>query len=178
MRNNKHDNQYLQNAWNKYGAESFEFIIIEECSVEDLNEREIYWIKFYKDQKISYNILNGGDGLDNLGTHLSEETKRKIGEKNRQNMLGKKLSEETKQKMSEAHKGRKMSEETRKKCHEINVQRGREQRRLAKLDVQDIKDIRDLREKNIPVKEIAKKYNTTTQNIYDIINRKRWGWVE
>lgn len=90
LRNNKHDNPYLQHAWNKYGEESFEFIIVEECTVDELDDKEKYWIKYYKEQGLSYNILDGGDGFNNLGTHLSEETKRKIGEKNRINNLGKK----------------------------------------------------------------------------------------
>ena len=35
----------LYNAIRKYGIENFSFEIIEECSKEMLNEREIYWIK-------------------------------------------------------------------------------------------------------------------------------------
>ena len=80
LRNNKHDNPYLQNAWNKYGEQNFEFIVIEDCNVDKLNEREMYWIKYYKDKNLAYNIHDGGDGGHNLGKHLSEETKRKIRE--------------------------------------------------------------------------------------------------
>ncbi|HEX5125660.1 MAG TPA: GIY-YIG nuclease family protein [Rhodocyclaceae bacterium] len=32
LRRNKHSNPYLQNAWNKYGEDAFEFIVLEECS--------------------------------------------------------------------------------------------------------------------------------------------------
>ena len=31
LRHNRHYSSYLQNAWNKYGEENFEFIILEEC---------------------------------------------------------------------------------------------------------------------------------------------------
>ena len=48
LNNNKHINDYLQNAWNKYGEHSFEFIIIEECTLDHIDEREIYWIDYYK----------------------------------------------------------------------------------------------------------------------------------
>lgn len=44
LRHNKHQNTHLQSAWNKYGEESFEFSIIEECSIESLIEREQYFI--------------------------------------------------------------------------------------------------------------------------------------
>jgi group I intron endonuclease len=33
---------YLQNAWNKYGETCFVFDILEECSPEILNEREVF----------------------------------------------------------------------------------------------------------------------------------------
>ena len=41
LRHNKHRNQYLQNAWNKYGEKSFEFNIIEECLEENLILKEL-----------------------------------------------------------------------------------------------------------------------------------------
>lgn len=57
LRNNKHDNPHLQNAWNKYGEQSFSFNIVECIIVNDvdyLNEREQYWID---NTKASYNII-------------------------------------------------------------------------------------------------------------------------
>lgn len=36
----KHSSPKLQNAWNKYGADAFEFEIVEECSGDDLFTRE------------------------------------------------------------------------------------------------------------------------------------------
>lgn len=68
--------------------------ILEDCS--NINEKEIEYIKEYKDLGICYNISDGGDGGSNLGKHLSEETKRKIGDKNRINMTGRTASDETK----------------------------------------------------------------------------------
>ena len=43
LRHNRHTNQYLQNVWNKYGEDSFQFIILEECEENQYN-REFYWI--------------------------------------------------------------------------------------------------------------------------------------
>lgn len=39
-----HGNQYLQNAWNKYGSQSFKFEIIEECPIDNQFEREQFYL--------------------------------------------------------------------------------------------------------------------------------------
>lgn len=58
---NKNDKGYdypLYRAFRKYGIENFSFEIIEECSIEELNDKEIYWIKYYNP---TYNQTIGGD---------------------------------------------------------------------------------------------------------------------
>lgn len=45
LNNNTHNNDYLQKAWNKYGADHFIFSIVEECDIDKLDELEIYHIK-------------------------------------------------------------------------------------------------------------------------------------
>lgn len=45
-------------AIRKYGIQQFTFEILEECSIEQLNEREKYWISFYLPE---YNQTAGGD---------------------------------------------------------------------------------------------------------------------
>jgi group I intron endonuclease len=64
LKNNKHDNEYLQKSWNKYGKDNFNFNILEECCIEDLNEKEIYWILKLNttNDKFGYNLTDGGDG--------------------------------------------------------------------------------------------------------------------
>lgn len=178
LNNNKHSNPYLQNAWNKYGNDNFEFIILEECAVGELNEREIYYISYYREQNLSYNIYDGGDGGILLGKHLSDETKKKIGEKNKINSSGKVHSEETKLKMSEAHKGKKykaMSEEGRKNIGE-SQQRFYEEH-PKKLTVEDVINIRKLHIDGQNYSEIARQYAVTPQCINDICNYKRWKQV-
>ncbi len=46
----------------KYGLENHEFEIIEECSIDQLDEREIYWIKQYNSVEEGLNLTYGGDG--------------------------------------------------------------------------------------------------------------------
>lgn len=111
LRDNSHDNDYLQNAWNKYGEDNFEFIILEVVNDQNLlDELEIKYIAKYKDQEKSYNMLLGGGGR--RGFQMSEHTKKIIGDKNRQNMLGKKHSEQTKRKMSEIHRDKHIERHT------------------------------------------------------------------
>jgi len=70
----------LQNAWNKYGEDNFEFIIIEECSKEELNNREVYWINYYSCNRNKtgkgYNLNDGGYG--SRGYRYTEQDKKKV----------------------------------------------------------------------------------------------------
>lgn len=43
--NNKHDNEYLQKAFNKYGVLNFTFDIIELCEEYSLSIREHHWVQ-------------------------------------------------------------------------------------------------------------------------------------
>lgn len=100
-----HCNQYLQNSWNKYGEDNFTFSMLEEVlDVNQLNEREIYWIEYYRNNSEVYNIQDGGQNINS--PIVSQEKRKEIGRKNRERLLGTKLSEETKEKMRKAHKGK------------------------------------------------------------------------
>ena len=63
LKQNKHHNSYLQNVWNKYGEKNLEFRIIEKCNKEELNQKEVYYIKYYKSnmRKYGYNLDSGGN---------------------------------------------------------------------------------------------------------------------
>ena len=56
-------NNYLYNAFKKYGIENFDFSIIEIVppNKDILNEREKYWIKYYDSYNNGYNLTEGGD---------------------------------------------------------------------------------------------------------------------
>lgn len=92
--NNRHTNDHLQKAWNKYGKHNFEFNIIVEC--EDINDvliiEQFYLDKYFDHNKKCYNI--------NLMVH---------------SCFGAKRTEETKKKQSIAKMGHNVSSETRKK---------------------------------------------------------------
>lgn len=76
----------IHKAFRKYGVKNFSFEIIEECSEELLNEREIYWIAYYNTYNDGYNDTLGGDcgpilcGENNANAKLTEDDIRDIRE--------------------------------------------------------------------------------------------------
>jgi len=68
----------LYNSLKKYGWEQHKFEVIEKCSLEQLNEREIYWGLYY--DVLEENGLNLR--LGDANGLCSEETKKKIGTTN------------------------------------------------------------------------------------------------
>lgn len=67
----------LDVAIQKYGKDAFDYEIIEECSLSQLNEKEEYYIWLYDTKNNGYNCNNGGNqqsiGLNNGRAKLSEE---------------------------------------------------------------------------------------------------------
>ena len=51
----------IELAIQKYGVDAFEYKIIEECSLDELDEKEKYWIAYYNTYKgFGYNCNEGG----------------------------------------------------------------------------------------------------------------------
>ena len=72
----------IENAIKKYGKANFTKEILEECSEETVNEREIYWIAKAKSEgKAEYNIAEGGQGCSNPFKYKTEEELKKIYKK-------------------------------------------------------------------------------------------------
>lgn len=97
---NYHHNKHLTSAFDKYGWDGFDHIILfEGLTKEEAERKEVELIAKYKSnqREFGYNIQNGGNLI---GKH-TDETKNKISEA----LKGKKLSEETKKKISEHSKG-------------------------------------------------------------------------
>jgi group I intron endonuclease len=97
---------YFHRAIIKYGVENFIWEIIDETDdLNELSEKEIFYIKLYEsnDFKKGYNSTTGGEG----GYYITQETKDKISKSN----FGKKRNQETKDKMSLLKKDKPWSEE-------------------------------------------------------------------
>lgn len=72
----KHYNLHLQRSWNLYGKENFDFFILEECSQEDLNQKEIFYVDKFNAYTNGYNQTRGGDG--SLGYRHSDDVIEKM----------------------------------------------------------------------------------------------------
>jgi len=72
----------IKNSIKKYGWEQHIFEIIEECNLEQLDEKEIYWIKYHDSVNYGLNI-----GLGGGGGNMTQQTKDKISKnwKNKSN---------------------------------------------------------------------------------------------
>lgn len=123
----------LQTDIKKQGKKTFTLLILEECSVEELDEKEIFYIAKFKPE---YNVSTGGRGnqgfkpteaqkeMSRQGAlkqwrEMDEETKQRIIKNNLTgHHKGYKMSEETKRKLIESHKGKKWTPELRAKIAE------------------------------------------------------------
>lgn len=73
LKNQREHNKHLQNAWNKYGENAFDYGILEYCELKEQFNREQYYINSLKPE---YNKTD--NVVANFGHITSEECKTKI----------------------------------------------------------------------------------------------------
>lgn len=188
-------NPLLQADWDTYGEDAFEFIVLQCCSdVHSLDNLERLHIAEYKSKCLCYNIGDGGSESPWKGKHLSDDTKRKIGEKNRVNMTGRKASSATKKKMGESQK-RRWDNATEEERAEIvrrlregaaNVEWSDDRRRQyaesqrehphgATHSADEIRRMRQMYEDGLGDEhDIASMFNVTVNYARSIIKYQRW----
>lgn len=135
----KQENEMLWKSIKKYGRNSFEFFIVEECKEKELNEKETFYINELNSHisKNGYNFTFGG--YDRTGYKHSEERKRMIknnhanfsGENNPN--FGLKRSAETIDKFIKSTTGKK--KKGKSKYHGVSVGN----RKSGKINVKIIK---------------------------------------
>ena len=110
LKKNKHKNPKLQHAWDFYGENSFEFIILENVIECELFKREQFYLDMFKPymRDIGYNITPTAGGGDNFTHNPNKEQiiKNMTVANNVGHMHGKKHSEEAKEKQKERAVGR------------------------------------------------------------------------
>lgn len=118
LEKNRSTSNKLQLSYNKNGKDNFKFSIIEECSIDELLEREQFYIDLFDSYNKGYNSVKFAGHT--LGYSPTQETRDKI----RKTMLernpfkGRKHSEETKELLRIINTGKKLSEEHKKKISE------------------------------------------------------------
>ena len=173
-----HANKILQNFVNKYGIDAIYFEILESVDINNLIEREQYYIDTLKPE---FNILPKAGS--SAGIIMSEEQKLKIS-KNRKGILH---TEDTKKRISESmkgvpkskehsikvglkHKGKIVSQEQRDKISKAN--KGRIS--TPKITWEIVDKIRELHSQGIKDKELAIQFNLSKVQINIIRNNKSW----
>lgn len=156
-------------AIKKYGEGNFCFEVIDKANnIDELNEKEKYWIRFNDCIKPNgYNLCEGGGNTK--GYRHREESKRKMSEtqkargsqKGKKNhFYGKTHSSEQKKKWSKERKGRKHSKETIQKM------------RLSKPNARKVINI-DTGEIFPTISLAAEKYGLKSEHICRVCRGKR-----
>lgn len=112
LKNNRHNNEHLQSAWNKYGAENFIFEILAICDDSEIDDVEQYYISLFNcmNNECGYNRESGGHS----NRSVSEESRKKMSDKR----TGTKLTDEHKQKIGLSSKGHTLSDCSRDKIRD------------------------------------------------------------
>lgn len=99
MKNERDSNTPIHLAIQKYGVNNFSFRILEECSREQLNEREKYWIKMFRsnEKEYGYNVTEGGQ--ESIGCKGENHSQAKLTQQDVDNI--KILLKENKKSMTE-----------------------------------------------------------------------------
>lgn len=168
LRNNKHRNKHLQASYNKYGIENFTFELLESCTTrEDMLNKEIKYIKYFKSLKEGFNHTIGGEG--SFGYKHSKESLFKMSSWKRI------ITDEWRNNISKATKGVKKKKGIKRKNHpNYNKWLGGEKHPVSKFKQCDIINIRKLYCNGTSLNELSKKYKTSKTYICNIVNNLVW----
>jgi group I intron endonuclease len=146
----KHHSRHLQRAWNEYTPVTFDFVILELSTREDLLQREQYWLTLLQsaDSKFGYNISPTAGSP-----------------------LGSKHSELAKQQKSERMRGHKKSSLYVENMSKTRVGEGNPAKKLSWRDAQDI---RESKKTGIRSAVLAAKYHVDVKTINNIVAFRTW----
>lgn len=170
LNRNYHNNNYLQNAWNKYGSNSFDFLVVEKCTKEDLLLREQYWIDKENSYESGYNLRP--QAANNFGMKHSRQTIKKIKESN----LGLKRSKETREKMRQSKLGKKRiphNEETKRK---IGLGNRGTNSKLSPIQVVEIR--KKYACGKTSQRKLAREYSVSKGAIERVVKFKSWAYLQ
>jgi group I intron endonuclease len=126
----------LKESIKKHGIENFKKEVLEYCSLENLNEREAFWIAELNSasSSVGYNLTSGGTQRYELSeesrqlirdkralqdmSHMCKPQSQEVKDKISSSQRGKIRTPEFKDRLSKYWKGKKFSEETKRKISE------------------------------------------------------------
>lgn len=162
LRQGAHGNRYLQNAWNKYGENNFEFYVLIFCEKFELTRYEQFFVDKYN---MLYNIaVKCVDST--MGVVYSKESKEKfrvINSGKNNPMYGRKHSDKTSDRMSELANGNKnpakLTWEKVRQIKNFYMEGARKNQMGYSWDI---------------IRELSKRFNVGQTAIYNIISGKSW----
>lgn len=163
LKKNKHHNDHLQFAYNKYGKENFEYEIIKECPIDKLVEEEENYINYYDsaNRTKGYNILESATE--------NPVNKKEVRDKISKSQTGKKHTSEWKEKASYWNRGKRNAMYGQpgtwrgkkfSKTHRENIAKS-----LSKSHIPDGHALYQEWKKNKSTYELADKYNCDRSTI-------------
>lgn len=145
---NKHENDHLQRAWNKYGRNNFKFKIIEFVeNLEELNRKEIYYISKFDSFNGGYNLTTGGNSCF-------------------------KISEDVRKKLIDSHKGQKPWNTGKKRKEETIRKVIKGNSNITKIEGLEI--YKKYKNKNKTQSDLANEYKMDQGTISKIVNCNHW----
>lgn len=116
LRSGRHHSVALQRAWIRYGENSFEFLVVENCRKHELIRRE----QVHIDARSEYNICKKAGS--SLGVKHSAETRAKMSARlvGNQRTKGRKYSREICERMAAPKRGRKRPPRPKEWCRKIS----------------------------------------------------------
>lgn len=130
LRSGKHHSIKFQRAWDKYGADAFEFDVLIFCPEKDLLWHEQVALDAFDAVRNGYNVsLVAERNFSMKGRKHSDKTRRKMSEsakkarklKRWSSTRGRHLSAKTRKKIGEANRQRVWSEESRRRKSEAQL---------------------------------------------------------
>jgi group I intron endonuclease len=111
LNNNCHSNHHLQSAWNLYGKDNFEFIIVEKSEQSLITEQKYLDIAKMEQDKC-YNMRFFVDKME-----MTDEIRKRISDGVKKKLIS---DPNVRKRLSESHKGKKLSERSKSILSELS----------------------------------------------------------
>lgn len=162
----RHNKTAFDKALKKYGIENFDYAIIDEAhNMDELNKKEIFWIKHFNSlAPFGYNLCIGGENTKGYHHRLESREKMRLAKKGtflgeENPFYGKKHTDETRQKMKEA-----WTEERKEQLRLMIKKRKHHTVKVRNVDTGEVFN---------SVKEAAEKYGLKDTHISRVCKGKR-----
>jgi group I intron endonuclease len=169
LKNNKHPNIIIQNSYNKYGNDKFEYSVLAKCPIKYLSKLE-QWFKDKSMLNSKFNIRQECES--NRGIVHSQESKKKISDKAK----GRKFENGVREKLSQLKKQKIKENDSFREKIMLNLVKNPigERNPNAKLTNEMVIEIRDRIKKGERVCDLKHQYPCSLNMLYEVKNYKNW----